>query len=69
MAPTGILSVVALLINKYDGKGQKGPDRRATSPWVNAILAVLFITEPSWRWPLRELERKIAEDFNTALVN
>ena len=25
VAPTGILSVVALLTNKYDGKGKKGP--------------------------------------------
>ena len=41
-------SVVALLTNKYDGKGQKVPDYRAKSPWVNAILAVLFISEPSW---------------------
>ena len=25
---------------------------RAKRPWVNPFLAVLFITEPSWRWPL-----------------
>ena len=44
---------VALLTKKYDGmKGQKVPDHRAKSPWVNAILAVLFIAEPSWWWPL-----------------
>ena len=49
MTPNGILSVVALLTNKYDDKGQKGPDHRAKSPWVSAILAVLFITKPSWR--------------------
>ena len=52
MVVPGILSAVALLSNKYDGKGQKGLDRRAKSPWVSAILAVLFITGPSWRWPL-----------------
>ena len=49
VAPTGILRVVALLTNKYDSRGQKGQDHRAKSPWVNAILAVMFITEPSWR--------------------
>ena len=47
VAPTGILSVAALLTNNYDGKGQKG--YRIAGPkalWVNAILAVLFISEP-----------------------
>ena len=29
VTPTGILLFVALLTNKYDGKGQKGPDHRA----------------------------------------
>ena len=47
---TGILSVVALLTNKYDGKGQKGLGLQGQSPC--AILVELFITEPSWRWPL-----------------
>ena len=49
VVPTGILSVVALLPYKYDGRAW---DRKAKSPWVSAILAVLFITGPSWRWPL-----------------
>ena len=52
VTPTGILLFVALLTNKYDGKGQKGPDHRAKSPWVSAILAVMFITGPFWWWPL-----------------
>ena len=51
VAPPGIFSVVALLINSYDGNGQKGPGSQDQKPWVKAILAVLFITEPSWRWP------------------
>ena len=29
VTPTRILLFVALLTNKYDGKGQKGPDHRA----------------------------------------
>ena len=52
VTPTGIHSVVALLTNKYNGKGQKGLGLKGQKPlgqWVNAILTVLFITGPSWR--------------------
>ena len=48
MAPTGILSIVALLTNKYNGKGQKGLGLQGQKPlgqWVTAVLAELFITE------------------------
>ena len=27
-----------------------GQDHRTEGPGVNAILVVLFITKPSWRW-------------------
>ena len=49
VAPTGILSVVALLTNNCDGKGQKGSDCRAKTlgqcylggaVYIRAILAV-----------------------------
>ena len=55
VAPTGILSIVALLTNKYNGKGQKGLGLQGQKPlgrWVTAVLAELFITEPSWWWSL-----------------
>ena len=32
MTPTGILSFVALLTNKYDGKGQKGLGLQGQKP-------------------------------------
>ena len=51
VAPSGILSDVALLTNKYDGVGPEGP--RIAGPKApglvgTAILENLFITEPSW---------------------
>ena len=51
VAPTGILSIVALLTNKYNGKGQKSLGLQGQKPLhqcVTAILAELFITEPAW---------------------
>ena len=33
-------------------RAKRAPVHRTKSPWVNAILAVLCITGPSWRWPL-----------------
>ena len=38
MAPTGILSVVALLTNKYDGKGQKGLGSQGQKPLDHCYL-------------------------------
>ena len=38
MAPTGILSVVALLTNKYDGKGQKGTRSKGQKPLGQCYL-------------------------------
>ena len=38
MVPTGILSVVALLTNKYDGKGQKGPGSQGQKPLDHCYL-------------------------------
>ena len=46
---------VALLTNQYNGKGQKGLGLQGQKPLhqcVTAILAELFITEPSWWWSL-----------------
>ena len=38
VAPTGILSVVALLTNKYDGKGQKGTRSSGQKPLGRCYL-------------------------------
>ena len=38
MAPTGILSVVALLTNKDDGKGQKGTRSKGQKPLGQCYL-------------------------------
>ena len=38
MAPTGILSIVALLTNKYDGKGQKGTRSTGQKPLGQCYL-------------------------------
>ena len=46
---------VALLTNQFNGKGQKGLGLQGQKPLhqcVTAILAELFITEPSWWWSL-----------------
>ena len=48
-------------------RARKAPDQRAKSPWVNAILAVLFITAPSWRLPLLGLFR-LYHCFLTSMI-